>query len=123
MNPKNKSVNFEVVVKPEEGQKSIFAEDSFITVTNLDDYRPSKDKNVEVARKLQNNGITVYHIGDFSISASCAAEKFESFFSTKIGKQKPRVKAKAPKARPLRILATACILMVVAPFIEENPKS
>ncbi len=97
MNQKKENVNFEVVVRPEEGQKSIFAEDAFVTVTNLDDYRLSKDKNVEVARKLQENGVTVEQIGDFSISASCPVEKFESFFSTKISKKKPIAKAKAPK--------------------------
>lgn len=91
------SINFEVVVKPEEGQKSVFAEDAFLTVRNLDDYRPSPDKNVEVARKLQNNKITVHHVGEFSISASCSRRKFESFFSTKISSHKLPAKAKAPK--------------------------
>ena len=90
-------VKFEVVVKLEEGQKSVFAKDAFLTVKNLDSYRPSTDKNVEVARKLQKNKITVHHIGDFSISASCSHGKFESFFCTKISKHKLPVKAKAPK--------------------------
>ena len=75
-------VNFEVVVKPEKGQRSFFEDDAFLTVSNLDNYRLSKDKNVEVARKLMKNDVTVHHVGEFSISASCSRDKFESFFST-----------------------------------------
>lgn len=94
---KRNQVSFEVVVTPEEGQKSVFDEDAFLTVKNLDNYRPSDDKNVEVARKLQKNKITVHHIGEFSISASCARSKFESFFGTKISRHRLPAKAKAPK--------------------------
>jgi hypothetical protein len=90
-------VNFEVVVKSEEGRKSVFAEDAYFTLTNLDEYRPSRDKSVEVARKLQNNGIAVHHIGEFSLSASCPTDKFEAFFQTKTREQKPPKKAKAPE--------------------------
>jgi subtilase family serine protease len=84
-------------VKPEEGQKSVFDKDAFLTVKNLDNYRPSTDKNVEVARKLQKNKITVHHIGEFSISASCSSTKFESFFGTRINRHKLPAQAKAPK--------------------------
>jgi len=94
---KRNQVSFEVVVTPEEGQKSVFDEDAFLTVKNLDNYRPSDDKNVEVARKLQKNKITVHHIGEFSISASCSRSKFESFFGTKISRHRLPAKAKAPK--------------------------
>lgn len=94
---KRNQVSFEVVVTPEEGQKSVFDEDAFLTVKNLDNYRPSNDKNVEVARKLQKNKITVHHIGEFSISASCSRRKFESFFGTKISRHRLPAKAKAPK--------------------------
>lgn len=90
-------VNFEVVVKLEKGQKSVFAKDAFLTVKNLGSYRPTTDKNVEVARKLQKNNITVHHVGEFSISASCSRGKFESFFGTKISRHKLPAKAKAPK--------------------------
>ncbi len=76
-------VNFEVVVKLEKGQKSVFAKDAFLTVKNLGSYRPTTDKNVEVARKLQKNNITVHHVGEFSISASCSRGKFESFLVLK----------------------------------------
>lgn len=76
--------NFEVVVKPREGRRSVFAPDSFLTVSNLDEYRPERGRAVEVARKLQNQGIDVYHVGEFSISAACSEERFEAFFSTQI---------------------------------------
>jgi len=99
---KPSEVNFEVVVKPEKGKKSVFAKEAFPSVANLDEYRPPRDKNVEVARKLQNHGITVFHIGEFSISAACPAAKFEKFFSTKIREHKPPAKAKAPKDYVLR---------------------
>jgi subtilisin family serine protease len=97
MKKKNINVDFEVVVKPEENKKSIFAEEAYPTTTNLDEYRPSKSKNIEVARKLQKNGITAHHIGEFSISANCSPNKFESFFKTKISEQKLTKKAHAPK--------------------------
>ncbi len=94
---RRESVNFEVVVTPESGQKSVFAENAFPTVVNLDDYRPPKDKVVEVARKLQRNGITVHHVGEFSISATCPGKKFESFFSTRISEHRPPKQAKVSK--------------------------
>lgn len=92
-----KNVNFEVVVKPEVGHKSMFEEDAIITAINLDEYLPSKSKSIEAARKLQGNDITVHHIGEFSISASCEFGKFESFFKTKIHKHKPPASAKVPE--------------------------
>lgn len=92
----NKTVNFEVVVTPEQSQKSIFDRSSFITSANVDEFIPSRNKSIEVARKLQKNDIDVHHIGDFSISASCTIGKFESFFSTKVSEQKLPSKMKVP---------------------------
>ena len=97
MEGKKGTVNFEVVVKPDENRRSVFAKDVFLTSTNIDDYRPSRDKAVEVSHKLQNSGITVHHIGEFSISASCTKAKFDSFFGTKIRTHSLPPKAKAPK--------------------------
>lgn len=106
MGKSNINVDFEVVVKPEENSKSVFAEEAFPTTSNLEEYRPSKSKNIEVARKLQRNGITVHHIGEFSISANCSPKKFESFFKTKISEQKLPKKAIAPKSYILRAPAS-----------------
>ncbi len=91
-----KEVNFEVVVTPENGGKSIFAEDAFPSIANIDRFRPPVDKNIEVARKLQRQEIKIHSIGDFSISGSCSCEKFESFFSTEISAIQAPPEAKAP---------------------------
>ena len=96
MKNNDNQVNFEVVVRPESDKKSVFADDSFITIANIDDFKASSSKSIEVARKLQKNAIQVYHIGDFSISASCTRQKFESFFSTKIREKKPKPGTKLP---------------------------
>ncbi|MEM9391630.1 MAG: S8 family serine peptidase [Bacteroidota bacterium] len=82
------TVSFEVVVKPEKQRKSVYSEDAFPSSSNLEDYKPPMDKNVVTARKLQQNGIIVLDVGEFSISASCAAKKFEDFFSTRIRETK-----------------------------------
>ncbi|MGH0037254.1 MAG: S8 family serine peptidase [Myxococcota bacterium] len=79
-----RTTQFEVVVKPSEGRRSVFEPDSFPTVDNLEAYRPDRGRAVEAARKLQNLGITVHDIGAFSISASCSEARFEEFFSTNI---------------------------------------
>lgn len=77
-------VRFEVVARSNGQSKSMFDEDSYPSIANINDYRPPKDRTIELARKLQKNAITVHHIGEFSISASCPEKKFESFFKTKI---------------------------------------
>ena len=85
---KESNVNFEVVVTPKEGSRSVFDPESFPSLANLDGLRLDSSKSVEVARKLAGHGISVSHIGDFSISASCPAGKFEEFFGTQISEQK-----------------------------------
>ena len=80
-----RDVVFEIVVRSEAG-KSAFDQDSLPSVASLADYAPPDDKSVEVSRKLQRHGITVNHIGRFSISASCPAKHFEKFFGTRISK-------------------------------------
>ena len=96
MSNKHNYINFEVVVTPEQGKKSIFDPNSFPGVSNLDLFTPPIDKNIEVAQKLQRNGIEVHHIGDFSISASCDRDTFESFFSTEIRQISPPKDANIP---------------------------
>jgi hypothetical protein len=90
-----KDVVFEVVVRPETG-KSVFDPDKLPSVASLPDYEPPADKNVEVARKLQHHGITVNHVGRFSISASCPAKHFEKFFGTRISKKSLPKSANVP---------------------------
>jgi len=90
-------VNFEVVVTPENGSKSVFADDAFPSISNVDRFRPPVDKNIEVARKLQRQEIKIHNIGDFSISASCPREKFENFFTTEISAVRPPSESKAPE--------------------------
>lgn len=97
-----KDVSFEVVVNSGGARKSIFAEDAFPTVNNLEEYRPPKDRSIECARKLQKQGIVVHHVGEFSISASCSEKKFESFFQTTIREKTLPRRAKAPKDYVMR---------------------
>jgi hypothetical protein len=80
----------------------MFAKEAYPTVANIDDYRPPKERSIELARKLQKNGFTVHHIGEFSISASCSEEKFESFFKTKISGLSIPKKAKVPSGYMMR---------------------
>jgi serine protease AprX len=91
-----RDVPFEVVVRSESG-KSVFAEDALLTVANLSSYRPSIDRSLETARKLQKQGITIQQVGEFSISASCSAKKFEEFFGTKIKKRDIPAAANVPR--------------------------
>ncbi|MHC4750990.1 MAG: S8 family serine peptidase [Planctomycetota bacterium] len=93
---KSRDVNLEVVVNSKGMSKSMFDKDAYPMVANIDDYRPPRDRSIELARKLQKNGITVHHIGEFSISASCGEKKFESFFKTRIRDKRPPTKAKTP---------------------------
>lgn len=97
-----RDVNFEVVVNSVGKSKSMFDEDACPTVATVDDYRPPKSLSIELARRLQKNGITVLHVGDFSISASCTEGKFESFFKTKISENRLPKKAKAPSDYVMR---------------------
>jgi hypothetical protein len=99
---KSRHVNLEVVVNSKGESKSMFAKEAYPTVANLDDYRPPKERSIELARKLQKNGFTVYHIGEFSISASCSEAKFKSFFKTKISEVSIPRRAKAPSGYVMR---------------------
>ncbi len=93
---KPKYVSFEVVVEPGLDGQSVFAKDAFPTVENMQRFRPPHDKCVETARKLARRGVTVHHIGNYSISASCTTARFEKLFATVVSARKPPSKAKAP---------------------------
>ena len=99
---KSRRVNLEFVVNSKGESKSMFAKDAYPTVATLNDYRPPKERSIELARKLQNNGFTVYHVGEFSISASCSKAKFETFFKTNISKVRIPRKAKVPSNYVMR---------------------
>lgn len=95
-------VNLEVAVTPLEGSRSMFDPNAFPDVRNLDAFRADPARSVEVARKLLNQGFTVTHIGKFTISAACPAEKFEAFFSTKITEHAPPEPELAPAGYMMR---------------------
>jgi hypothetical protein len=99
---KSRRVNLEVVVNSKGECKSMYAKEAYPTVANIDDYRPPRERSIELARKLQKNGFTVYHVGEFSISASCSEDKFKSFFNTKIGNLSIPKKAKVPSGYVMR---------------------
>jgi len=98
-------VEFEVVAKPAEGFKSMFAPDAYPTVETIDRFRADKGRCIETANKLRNLGVKVTHIGEFSMSASCPADRFASLFGTKLSKIKPSTEARQPKEN--RMLAPA----------------
>ena len=84
-------VNFEVVTRADDGDKrSIFAPEAVPAIGNLDAYRANRERSILAARKLANNGVTISDIGDFSISASCPAGRFEALFGTKLSEQELR---------------------------------
>jgi subtilisin family serine protease len=91
-----KHVSFEVVVEPGPDGQSVFDKDAFPTVENVHRFKPPFDKSVETARKLNKRGVTVHHIGNYSISASCTTGRFEKLFATEVSARKPPSKAKAP---------------------------
>jgi subtilase family serine protease len=93
-------IPFEVAVQPEPNGKSVFATDSIPTVANFECYRVPLDKMVETGRRLQRQGITVYQVSEFSISAACPAKQFETLFNTKL------VKKSMPKGRHLALQAS-----------------
>ena len=96
-------VNIEVSVKPQEGNaRSFFDQEVYPTVKNIDEFRADKGRSIETARKLANHGFTVYHTGDFSISASCTAGMFEEFFGTRISEHKPEQPELAPEGYMVR---------------------
>ena len=97
-----RTVSFEVVVKPTDGGISVFDEAAFPAIDNLDLFRTPKARAIETARKLQRNGISVEHIGEFSISAACSAAKFERFFRTRIEEHRPPAAAKLPRGYVMR---------------------
>lgn len=99
---KSSRVNLEVVVNSKGESKSMFAKDAYPTVANLEDYQPPRERSIELARKLQKNGFTVYHVGEFSISASCPEKKFESFFKTRISSVSIPSKANVPSGYKMR---------------------
>ena len=96
------TVSFEVVVKPTDRGLSVFDDSAFPAVENLDLFRTPREKSIETARKLERNGISVKHIGEFSISAECSADKFEKFFSTQLKTIKPPAAAKLAKNYVMR---------------------
>jgi len=92
-----KRVEFEVVVKPAAGYKSMFDEDAYPTADTVDRFRADKGMCIATANKLRNLGVEVTHVGEFSMSAACAADRFEELFGTKLSKIKPSSKARFPK--------------------------
>lgn len=85
----NNDVGFEVVVKPDESSRSVYEPDAYPSLENLEEFRKNPGTSIKAARKLANNGITINHVSDFSISASCPAGKFEDLFSTQISELQP----------------------------------
>jgi len=82
-------VQFEVVVRPEPEGRSMYGDDAMPGLASLDAYVTPVDKGEEVARKLQRHGVTITHMGKFSISASCGSHQFEQLFSTQLSEINP----------------------------------
>lgn len=77
-------VDFEVTLSPEEGHRSAFDEKALPTVATLDRYRMDEGRAIDVARRLERQGVRIEHIGEFSISARLEDGAFEALFSTEL---------------------------------------
>lgn len=92
----------EVVVLPDEGRPSMFAEDAYPSVETVESFAANPARQIECARKLGQLGFAVDNIGRFSISASVAARRFAEFFATELVEERPRdATALAPGRRIL----------------------
>ena len=76
-------VYFEAVLQSKTEQ-SMFAEDAFLGLDNLEQYEPTAGSGVEAATALQSLGFRVQHIGTFSISADGPRELWEKVFRTQV---------------------------------------
>lgn len=77
-------LRIEIVVFPDEGRPSMFAEDAYPSIETLDQYAANPSRQRECARKLGQRGFTIDHIGRFSISASVHTTIFQTFFGTEL---------------------------------------
>jgi hypothetical protein len=80
-------IPFEVTVHPEPDGKSVFETNMLPTTANIDRYRVPLDKMIETSRLLQRQQVVVHHVSDFSISASCSRQQFETLFRTRLVKK------------------------------------
>lgn len=78
----------------------MFADDATPSAATVDNFKPSKGRLAELARRLGRNGFTVRHVGEFSVSAACPEAHFERFFATKV----EDVKLPAPRGADERIV-------------------
>jgi subtilisin family serine protease len=88
------SVDIEVALLPEAGRPSIFDEHRLPTLDTIDQYRISESRAIDVARRLQRQGVTVTNIGQFTISGRTSDEHFEELFSTRL--EHVRLESDAP---------------------------
>lgn len=100
-------VHFEVSVTPEEGMRSVFRTEALPTPASVDRYRCPRERGEEVARKLQRHGVAVLQVGDFSLSASCPAARFEELFGTTLSERRPYADQPGLKGSDLAYLAPA----------------
>ena len=77
-------LRLEIVVFPDEGRPSMFAEGVYPSVATVNDFAANPSRQIECARKLGVRDFTIDKIGRFSISASIEAEKFKEFFETEL---------------------------------------
>lgn len=80
-------IPFEVTVHPESTGKSVFESELLPTAANIDRYRVPMDKMIETSRLLQRQSVVIHQVSEFSISASCSREQFETLFRTRLVKK------------------------------------
>lgn len=79
--PEDQILRLEIVVFPDEGRPSMFADGVFPSIETLDLFAASPMRQIACARKLGTLGFTIEKLGRFSISASVWASRFAEFFA------------------------------------------
>lgn len=97
-------VHFEAVVASESGA-SIFAAEAAVEFGELDEYRPSRARVAQAASRLQRLGLSVRHVGTFSVSGDAPRERWEQVFSTRVEERNQPVSPANPEVGQLRFLS------------------
>ncbi|NIM98884.1 S8 family serine peptidase [Candidatus Saccharibacteria bacterium] len=79
-------VSFEAVTPSESGE-SMFAPGTFLSPENIEKFKPKAGSSELAAKKLQQLGFRILHVGEFSVSGEGTQRLWEKTFSTKVRKE------------------------------------
>lgn len=97
-------VYFEAVVPSRTGA-SLFAPDAAVEFDELDEYRPPAGRVAQAALRLQALGMTVRHVGTFSVSGDAPRERWEEVFSTRVEERSHPVSPTHPEVGTVSYLS------------------